>query len=59
VLASLQSQLGLGLALGALKTKHNLLGRLGLLVEDGLCLTTVTALLSVVTTLTLGEEGSL
>ena len=59
VLASLQRQLLLGLALGALQSQHNLLGGLGLLVEDGLGLTTVTALLPVVTTLTLGIKGRL
>jgi hypothetical protein len=55
VLASLQSQLSLGFALRALQSEHNLLGGLGLLVEDGFGLTTVTALLPVVTALTLGE----
>ena len=59
VLAALQSELCLGLADGALQTEHDLLGGLGLLSEDRLGLTTVTALLSVVTTLTLGVEGSL
>jgi hypothetical protein len=59
VLAALQGELLLGLALGALKTQDNLLGGLGLLVEDGLGLTTVTTLLPVVTALTLGEEGGL
>lgn len=58
VLASLQRQLLLGLALCALETQDDLLGSLGLLVEDRLGLTTITALLSVVTTLTLsGERG--
>lgn len=59
MLATLESELSLGLAVGALKTEDNLLGGLGLLVEDWLGLTTVTRLLSVVTTLTLGEKGSL
>jgi hypothetical protein len=59
VLAALQGELLLGLALSALKTQDNLLGGLSLLVEDGLGLTTVTALLPVVTTLTLGEQGGL
>ena len=59
VLATLQRELGLGLALDALQPQDNLLGSLGLLVEDRLGLTTVTGLLTVVTTLTLGEEGSL
>lgn len=47
VLATLQGQLQLGLALGALETQDNLLGGLGLLVEDGLRLTTVSGLLAV------------
>jgi len=59
VLASLQRQLALGLALDALQPQDDLLGRLGLLVEDGLGLTTITRLLPVVTTLTLGEQGGL
>ena len=59
MLAALQSELCLGLADGALQAEHDLLGGLGLLSEDRLGLTTVTALLSVVTTLTLGVEGSL
>ena len=59
VLAALQSQLLLGLAGSALETQDNLLGGLGLLVENGLGLTTVTTLLPVVTALTLGEEGGL
>lgn len=59
MLAALQGELLLGLASSALETQDDLLGGLGLLVEDGLGLTTVTALLPVVTTLTLGEEGGL
>jgi hypothetical protein len=59
VLATLQSELLLGLARGALETEDDLLGGLGLLVEDGLGLTTVTALLTVVTALTLGEQRGL
>jgi hypothetical protein len=59
VLASLQRQLVLGLARSALQSQHDLLGRLGLLVEHGLRLTTITGLLAVVTALTLGEKGSL
>lgn len=47
VLASLQSQLQLGLAGRALETQHDLLGGLGFLVEDGLRLTTVTGLLTI------------
>lgn len=59
MLAALQRQLALGLALDAFQAQDNLLCGLGLLVENGLGLTTVTALLAVVTALTLGEEGSL
>jgi hypothetical protein len=59
VLAALQRQLALGLALDTFQAQDNLLRGLRLLVEDGLGLTTVTALLAVVTALTLGEEGSL
>lgn len=59
MLAALQGELLLGLAGTALETEDNLLGGLGLLVEDRLGLTTVTALLPVVTTLTLGVQGGL
>merc|ERR1712167_182241 len=59
VLAPLDVNLVLVLALGALETKRNLLGRLGLLVEDRLGLTTETGLLPVVTPLTLREKGRL
>lgn len=59
MLASLQRELLLGLALRALKTQDDLLGSLGLLVEDGLGLTTITTLLPVVTTLTLGGQRGL
>lgn len=59
VLASLQGELSLGLADNTLQSQHNLLGGLGLLVEDGLGLTTETTLLTVVSSLTLGEKGSL
>ena len=59
MLAALQGELLLGLASSALETQDDLLGGLGLLVEDGLGLTTVTTLLPVVTALTLGEEGGL
>lgn len=59
MLASLQGQLQLGLALDALQPQDDLLGGLGLLVEDRLCLTTITALLPVITSLTLGEQGGL
>ena len=59
MLATLEGELGLGLAVGALKSKDDLLGGLSLLVEDWLGLTSVTRLLSVVTTLSLCEKGSL
>lgn len=59
VLTTLQGQLSLGLANNTLQTQDNLLGSLSLLVEDWLGLTTVTGLLTVVTTLTLGEKRSL
>lgn len=59
VLTSLQSQLGLGLANNTFQSQDDLLGGLGLLVENGLGLTTVTTLLTVVSSLTLGEQGSL
>lgn len=42
---------------GTFQTQDNLLSGLGLLVENGLGLTTITALLAIVTTLTLGEDG--
>jgi len=59
MLASLERQLRLGLALCALQSQHDLLGCLGLLVEDRLRLTTITGLLAVVSALTLSEEGGL
>jgi hypothetical protein len=52
VLGALESIVGLVLALDTLEAEHNLLGGLGLLVEDRLSLTTVTLLLAVVTALT-------
>ena len=59
LLASLESQLSLGLALDTLQPQHDLLGGLRFLVENGLGLTSVTRLLTVITTLSLSEEGSL
>lgn len=59
MLATLQGQLALGLALDALQSQHNLLGGLGLLVEDRLGLTTITGLLAVITTLSLSEQRGL
>ena len=49
----------LGLAFFTFETKNDFTCGLGLLVEDGFGLTTVSGLLSVVTTLTLGEDGVL
>ena len=51
VLAALQDVLDDGLARAALQLQDDLLGRLSLLVEDGLGLTTETRLLPVVTAL--------
>lgn len=45
------------LANGTFQTQDNLLSSLGLLVENGLSLTTITGLLTIVTTLTLSEDG--
>ena len=59
VLATLEDVLDDSLAGGALHLEDDLLGGLGLLVEDGLGLATVTGLLLVVTALALGEEASL
>lgn len=42
---------------GTFQTQDNLLGSLGLLVENWFSLTTVTALFTIVTTFTLGEDG--
>lgn len=59
MLASLQGQLSLGLAHNTLQSQDNLLGGLSLLVKNGLGLTTETRLLTVVSSLTLSEQGSL
>jgi hypothetical protein len=55
VLATLEGELLLVLAGSALHSEDDLLGGLGLLLEDGLGLTTETLLLAVVSSLTLGE----
>jgi hypothetical protein len=55
VLASLQRQLVLGLARSAFQSQNNLLGGLSLFVENLFGLTSVTSLLSVVSSLSLGE----
>lgn len=52
VLAALDGDLVELLAVVALELEHDLLGGLGLLAEDGLCLTSVTLLLHVITALT-------
>jgi hypothetical protein len=52
VFATLDGQLHLVLADSAFETEDDFLGGLSLLVEDRLGLTTVTALLSVITSLT-------
>lgn len=59
VLATLQCQLCLCLARCALQSQHNLLCGLCFLVENWFCLTTITRLLSVITTLSLSEQRSL
>lgn len=59
VLTSLQRQLSLGLADNTLQSQNNLLGNLGFLVENWLSLTTVTSLLTVISSLTLGKKRSL
>lgn len=61
VLASLDGQHSLGSAVGlhTLKPQHNFLCSLRLFAENGLSLTTITTLLSVVSPLTLCVEGIL
>jgi hypothetical protein len=59
MLSPLQAQLLLGLTFLALQSKDNLSCRLGLLVKDGLCLSTKSHLLGVITTLSLSKVGSL
>jgi hypothetical protein len=59
MLASLQRQLCLCLARCALQSQHDLLRSLGLLVEHGLRLTTVTGLFAIVTTFSLREQRCL
>lgn len=56
-LAALQDELMLVLADRAFKTQNNLLRGFGLLVEDGLGLTTVAGLLAIVTALSLSKNG--
>jgi hypothetical protein len=59
VLTPLQRQLSLGFARCAFQSQHNLLCRLGSLVENRLGLTTISRLFAVITALSLGEERSL
>ena len=56
MLASLDGDLGLALAVGAFESEDDLLRRLRLLPEDGLRLTSVSLLLPVVTALALGRR---
>merc|ERR1711875_86537 len=56
MLASLDGDLVLALAISALQSEDDLLGGLGLLSEDGLGLTSVSLLLAIVTPLALGLE---
>lgn len=59
MLRPLQRQMFLRLALFAFQTQDNLTCRLGLLVKDGLGLSTESHLLGVVPTLALGKVGGL
>ena len=59
VLTSLQGQLSSGLTFDTFQSQNNLLGSLGFLVENRLGLTTETGLFTVITSLTLSEQGSL
>jgi hypothetical protein len=59
VLGSLKAQLLLGLTFLTFQTQNNLTGSLGLLVEDGLGLSSESHLLRVVTSLSLRKIGRL
>ena len=59
MLATLKNLLDLVAADSAFESENHLLGSLCLLVEHGLCLTTKTSLLAVVTTLTLSVDAVL
>jgi len=59
VLRPLHDQMLLRLTFLALQSQDNLLGSFGLLVEDGLRLTTKSHLLRIVPALSLGEVGGL
>jgi len=56
--ASFQGQLFSALALDTFKSQYNFFGGFGLLVEDRLGLATVSTLLAVITTFTLGHQAS-
>ena len=58
-LGSLDDSERFSLGLGALELKHDLLGLLGLLLEDGLGLSTETLLLHIISSLTLGSGRGL
>ena len=55
MLAPFQGKLRLGLTIRAFQPQHHLLGRLCLLVEDGLRLAAVAGLFAVVAALALGD----
>lgn len=55
MLAALQRQLRLGLAVRAFQPQHHLLGRLRFLVEDGFRLAAVAGLFAVVAAFALGD----
>lgn len=59
MLAALEAELRLSLAIRAFQPEHHLLGRLGLFVEDGLRLPAVAGLLAVVAALALRDGGCL
>lgn len=59
VFASLERELGLGLAHVAFQPQHDLLGSFRTLVEHGLCLTSITRLLAVISPLSLREQRGL
>jgi hypothetical protein len=59
MLGSLKAQLLLGLTFLTFQTQDDLTGSLCLFVKDGLGLSTETHLLGIVTSLSLGEIGSL
>ena len=54
--ASLDCVLGNMFATLALQPQHNLFGSFSLLMENGLCLSTITGLFPIITTLSLGSQ---